>query len=160
MISVMKDRPLVRALTPDDVPLMRELLALFGRAFDDVESYSAHQPDDGYLEKLLNSKTFIAITALAGRKVIGGLAGYVLPKFEQARSEFYIYDLAVDEPYRRKGVATAIVEKLKEIAASRGIYAIFVQADLDDEPAIALYTALGNREDVLHFDIAPRKSAG
>ena len=66
MISVMKDRPLVRALTPDDVPLMRELLALFGRAFDDVESYSAHQPDDGYLEKLLNSETFIAITALAG----------------------------------------------------------------------------------------------
>ena len=160
MISVMKDRPLVRALTPDDVPLMRELLALFGRAFDDVESYSAHQPDDGYLEKLLNSETFIAIAALAEAKVIGGLAGYVLPKFEQARSEFYIYDLAVDEPYRRKGVATAIVEKLKEIAASRGIYAIFVQADLDDEPAIALYTALGNREDVLHFDIAPRKSAG
>ena len=158
MISVM-DRGLVRALTPDDAPLMRELLALFGRAFDDVESYSAHQPDDGYLEKLLNSETFIAIAALAEAKVIGGLAGYVLPKFEQARSEFYIYDLAGDEPYRRKGVATAIVEKLKEIAASRGIYAVFVQADLDDEPAIALYTALGNREDVLHFDIAPRKSA-
>ena len=160
MISVMKDRPLVRALTPDDVPLMRQLLALFGRAFDDVESYSSHQPDDGYLEKLLNSETFIAIAALAEANAIGGLAGYVLPKFEQARSELYIYDLAVDEPYRRQGVATAIVEKLKEIAASRGIYAIFVQADLDDEPAIALYTALGNREDALHFDIAPRKSAG
>ena len=120
----------------------------------------AHQPDDGYLEKLLNSETFIAISRPRGSDDDRRACGYVLPKFEQARSEFYIYDLAVDEPYRRKGVATAIVEKLKEIAASRGIYAIFVQADLDDEPAIALYTALGNREDVLHFDIAPRKSAG
>ena len=30
---------------------------------------------------------------------------------------------------------------------------MFVQADLVDAPAIALYTRLGKREDVLHFDI-------
>ena len=36
---------------------------------------------------------------------------------------------------------------------------IFVQADHGDEPAIALYTKLGIREDVLHFDIAvPRRA--
>jgi hypothetical protein len=29
-----------------------------------------------------------------------------------------------------------------------------VQADHGDDPAIALYTGLGTREDVLHFDIA------
>jgi aminoglycoside 3-N-acetyltransferase I len=28
-----------------------------------------------------------------------------------------------------------------------------VQADHGDDPAIALYTKLGTREDVLHFDI-------
>ena len=122
----MTDRPLVRALTPDDVPLMRELLALFGRAFDDVESYSAYQPDDRYLEKLLNSETFIAISALAGATTIGGLAGYVLPKFEQARSEFYIYDLAVDEPYRRKGVARPLSRSSRRLQRQRRL-AIFVQ---------------------------------
>jgi aminoglycoside 3-N-acetyltransferase I len=31
---------------------------------------------------------------------------------------------------------------------------IFVQADKGDAPAVALYTKLGIREDVLHFDIA------
>jgi aminoglycoside 3-N-acetyltransferase I len=36
----------------------------------------------------------------------------------------------------------------------RGAYVIFVQADLGDEPAIALYAKLGIREEVLHFDIA------
>ena len=44
--------------------------------------------------------------------------------------------------------------ELKKIAAARGAYVIFVQADLGDAPAIALYTKLGTREDVLHFDIA------
>jgi len=38
--------------------------------------------------------------------------------------------------------------------AARGGYVIYVQADLADSPAIELYTKLGTREDVLHFDIA------
>ncbi len=40
------------------------------------------------------------------------------------------------------------------IALERGSYVIFVQVDMEDDPAIALYTKLGIREDVLHFDIA------
>ncbi len=43
---------------------------------------------------------------------------------------------------------------LRRIAAARGSYVIFVQADLGDAPAIALYSKLGRREEVLHFDIA------
>lgn len=84
---------------------------------------------------------------------MGGLAAYVLPKFEQARSEVYIYDLAVVEAFRRQGIATAMIEALKGLAAARGAYVIFVQADHGDHPAIALYEKLGTREEVLHFDI-------
>lgn len=47
-----------------------------------------------------------------------------------------------------------MIQELKKIAASREVYVIFVQADIGDEPAIGLYTKLGAREDVLHFDIA------
>jgi aminoglycoside 3-N-acetyltransferase I len=49
-----------------------------------------------------------------------------------------------------------LIGKLKEIAVKRRVYVIFVEADtgIEDEPAIALYTKLGRREDVLHFDIA------
>jgi aminoglycoside 3-N-acetyltransferase I len=88
--------------------------------------------------------------------VVGGLAAYELRKFEQERSEIYIYDLAVADTHRRRGIATALIQELKKIAALRGAYVIFVQADIGDEPAIALYTKLGVREDVLHFDIAIR----
>ena len=97
----------------------------------------------------------MAIVAQDAGRVVGGLAGYVLPKFEQARSEFYIYDLAVDAGHRRRGVAMAMIERLKRLAVTRGIYIIFVQADSGDDPAIALYTKLGVREYVLHFDILP-----
>jgi aminoglycoside 3-N-acetyltransferase I len=147
----------IRVLDAADVASLRGMLSMFGRAFGETATYAERQPDDAYLRSRLASDTFIAVAALAGNKVIGGIAAYILHKFEQARSELYIYDLAVEEHSRRQGVATAMISELQNLAAARGIYIIFVQADHGDEPAIALYTKLGVREDVLHFDIAPRK---
>lgn len=131
------------------------MLDLFGRAFEEPRTYSGNQPDDPYLERLLASETFVAVAALEGADVVGGIAAYVLPKFEQARSEIYLYDLAVEPSHRRRGIATAMILKLKRVAAARGAWVVFVQADYGDEPAIALYTKLGTREEVLHFDIVP-----
>lgn len=143
----------IQALSERDIDAMRAMLAMFGDAFGERATYTQAQPNDSYLSELLSSSAFIAIAAMSGDTVVGGLAAYVLPKFEQARTEIYIYDLAVDEAYRRRGAATAMIEELKKIAVSRGAYVIYVQADHGDEAAIALYTKLGVREDVLHFDI-------
>lgn len=136
-----------------DVDKMHAMLSLFSEAFDDEESYSRARPSAEYFEKLLTRDHFIALIAEEGDKVVGAIAAYELMKFEQERSEIYIYDLAVDEGYRRQGIATALIEKLKDIAKERGAWVIYVQADYGDEPAIALYTKLGTREDVMHFDI-------
>jgi aminoglycoside 3-N-acetyltransferase I len=144
-----------QVLTAADVATLREMLSLFGSAFDDVATYEAAQPDDAYLASLLESDTFLAIAAFEEGTLVGGLAGYVLPKFEQSRREFYIYDLAVHAQYRRRGIASAMIATLQRVATDRGIYVICVQADYGDDPAVALYTKLGEREDVMHFDIMP-----
>ena len=144
----------IQQIEPENVALMESLLVTFGEAFDDVETYSGNRPSPDYLRQLLKNDYFIAIAALKESKVVGGIAAYELKKFEQERSEIYIYDLAVADAHRREGIATALIQKLKEIAADRGAYVIFVQADIGDDPAIELYTKLGDREDVLHFDIA------
>ena len=143
----------IRALGPHDLAAMDALLAMFGEAFEDPDTYGKARPDAAYMRRLLGSDTFIALASSQDGAVVGGLAAYVLPKFEQARSEVYIYDLAVARAHRRKGIATALIAELRRIAAARGAYVIFVQADHGDDPAIALYTRLGVREDVLHFDI-------
>jgi aminoglycoside 3-N-acetyltransferase I len=143
----------VAALGADDLRTMHALLTLFGEAFEDAETYGTRRPDPAYLERLLASEAFIAVAAREHDEVIGGLAAYVLPKFEQARSEIYIYDLAVAEAHRRRGVATALIEALQRIGAERGAWVIFVQADPPDAPAVSLYDKLGTREEVLHFDI-------
>jgi aminoglycoside 3-N-acetyltransferase I len=99
----------VRALIADDIDLLRELLAVFGEAFGQLDTYTSAPPGTPYLRKLLGGEQFIALAAIADNVVIGGLAAYELRKFEQAWSEVYIYDLAVASPYRRQGVATALI---------------------------------------------------
>lgn len=131
------------------------MLSVFARAFEDVPSYMSAQPSDDYLSSLIERGDFIPLVAVTDGRVIGGLAAYVLTKFEQERSEIYIYDLAVDENYRRRGIATGLINKLREIAREKGAWVIYVQADPPDEPAVKLYESLGTRENVLHFDIIP-----
>jgi ribosomal protein S18 acetylase RimI-like enzyme len=140
-------------LTSSDVAALKDLLRVFGEAFEDVETYQGAVPPDAYLQSLLATPSFIVVVVRYGDQVIGGLAAYELLKFERERREIYIYDLAVAQEHRRRGVATGAITELKRIARQRGAYVIFVQADQGDDPAIKLYEGLGTREDVHHFDL-------
>jgi len=145
----------IRQLGPEDSILMDAVLDCFADVFADPASYTSKRPSAAYLRTLLGSDSFIALAALKGGAVTGALCAYELRKFEQERSEIYIYDLAVAASHRRQGIATALIRSLQDIAAARGAWVIFVQADTapEDAAAIALYSKLGVREEVLHFDI-------
>lgn len=144
----------VRRLAPSDVASLEALSTLFSDAFDEPDTYTGQRPSAEYLRTLLADDTFIALVAVRGTEIIGGIVAYELRKFEQERSEVYLYDLAVAEAHRRQGIAERLIRALEAVAAACGAYVVFVQADHGDDPAIALYSKLGTREDVLHFDIA------
>src|SRR5262245_15591212 len=105
----------IRHLGADDLELMDGMLTMFGEAFGDAETYGRARPTPAYMRPLLGSEEFIALAAVQGRDVVGGLAAYELRKFEQERSEVYIYDLAVAESHRREGIATSLIRELKTI---------------------------------------------
>ena len=75
----------VRTLAANDVSPLRAMLSMFGHAFGDSATYELRQPADSYLQRLLSADTFVAVAAFVGDQVVGGVAGYVLPKFEQSR---------------------------------------------------------------------------
>jgi aminoglycoside 3-N-acetyltransferase I len=152
----------LRRLGPADVALLRSLNVLFGKAFGDSETYTQAPPSDAYLSGLLAKEHMIVLAALVAGRIVAGLIAYELDKCERPRRELYIYDLAVDERHRRQGIATALIERLRKIAAQRGAWVVYVQADYGDAAAIALYEKLGVREHVMHFDmpvVGVRRSA-
>lgn len=146
----------IEQIPRDGVVLLQSLMTLFGEAFAENETYVGRRPSAAYQQRLLELDYFIALVAFEEGILVGGLAAYELVKFEQERSEIYIYDLAVHDSYRRQGIATALLHGLQRVAKDRGAYVIFVQADtaIEDQPAVALYSKLGHREEVLHFDIS------
>ena len=150
---MLRDGYEISRLAPGDEQSFYAMLALFASVFDEYETYQSNCPSSNYIARLLSNPGFVGLVALQGDQVVGALAAYELPKFEQERSEFYIYDLAVDARFRRRGIATALINETRDIARQRGGWVVFVQADQGDDPAISLYSGLGVREDVLHFDI-------
>jgi aminoglycoside 3-N-acetyltransferase I len=142
-----------RHLSGSDLTLLKDLLKVFGEAFNEVDTYQGAVPSDDYLRTLLAKPHFIVLVAMSDDEVVGGLAAYELEKFERDRREIYIYDLAVSEEHRRQGIATGLISELKRVAQKRDAYVIYVQADPGDDPAIRLYESLGTKEDVHHFDI-------
>jgi ribosomal protein S18 acetylase RimI-like enzyme len=58
-------------------------------------------------------------------------------------TEMFLYELAVDERFRRRGIATALVGALATVARDRGCYGMWVLTDKDNEAGIRTYRAAG-----------------
>jgi aminoglycoside 3-N-acetyltransferase I len=144
-------------LGPGEVAAVRALNRLYAEAFDDPERYAGAPPADAWLAALLARPEVVALVAEADGAVVGGATAYVLHKLERATAELYLYDIAVAERWRRKGLATRLIRTLHGLAADIGVSTVYVQAEPEDEPAVALYTRLGTRADVFHFDLLPDK---
>jgi aminoglycoside 3-N-acetyltransferase I len=68
-------------LATSDIHLLKDLLQVFGEAFEDIETYQGAVPKDDYLRSLLAMRHFIVVVARRDGEVVGGLAAYELQKF-------------------------------------------------------------------------------
>jgi aminoglycoside 3-N-acetyltransferase I len=101
----------IRQLTPYDVALMEAMLMTFGKAFDDVETYSAARPSTDYLKRLLGSDHFIALAALKNGEVLAVSPHMSSRSSSKSAVRSNIYDLAVSTVHRREGKATALIQE-------------------------------------------------
>ena len=58
-------------------------------------------------------------------------------------TEMFLYELAVDEPFRRRGIGRGLVERLAALARAAGCYGMWVLTDDDNEAARATYEGTG-----------------
>lgn len=140
----------LKRLGADDLQLLQRMVILFHRVFEVEERIMAAED---YHEQLLKNPAFIAMVAMDGNEIVGGLTAYVLPMYYRRSAEAYIYDIAVADAHQRKGVGRALIESLKEYCWQNGISTIFVEANEEDIHAVDFYRSLGGQmEKVAHFN--------
>ena len=92
---------------------------------------------------LLAADETIFLAAFDGTEPAGFVFGYELPRRHGNPSILFVYELDVEEGYRRRGIATRLMAELGRIARERGIREGFVLTETDNDAANALYRSLG-----------------
>jgi aminoglycoside 3-N-acetyltransferase I len=134
-------------LTAADVEQARQLFAVMAEVFGE----DRRELSRVYLERVLSRGEFWALAALRGEVVVGGLTAHALPMTRDESWELFIYDIAVTQAERRRGVGRLLVEELHAAAAHSGIEVSFVAADDGDTHALDFYRALGGSESPVTF---------
>jgi ribosomal protein S18 acetylase RimI-like enzyme len=58
-------------------------------------------------------------------------------------TEMFLYELAVDPAYQRRGIGRALTESLAALAREHGCYGMWVLTEPDNEAALATYRRAG-----------------
>lgn len=83
----------------------------------------------------------------------GGPAGFVSGiemTHPDKGTEMFLYELAVAEAFRRRGIGTALVTALRDLAIEHGCYDMWVLTDADNTAALATYDGTGADEKSNH----------
>lgn len=140
----------LKQLRPDDIDDFIHLVRLFERVFE-MQDFT--MPPEPYLQNLLTREGFIVYVATHQNQVVGGLTAHVLPSYYFESSEVYLYDLAVETKFQRKGIGKKLLSALSDHCEKNNYREFFVQADVVDAHAIEFYHATGGiAERVVHFN--------
>lgn len=65
-------------------------------------------------------------------------------------TEMFLYELAVDDGYRRQGIGTALVRALETKARALGCYGMWVLTEYENDAAVRTYRAAGSGGESMH----------
>lgn len=137
----------IRRLQSGDDRLVVEASALFD-----------HPAQATAVSRFLASEDHHILVAYDGDTPIGFVTGVEMTHPDKG-TEMFLYELAVDDGFRRRGYGKALVEALAGIARVRGCYGMWVLTDEDNDPALATYAAAGARREstsvMLSWQFAP-----
>jgi ribosomal protein S18 acetylase RimI-like enzyme len=121
----------IRRMGPADVQLVLDAAVLFDAT-----------PRRDWTELFLAREGHHLLIAYVGTTPVGFVSG-VETLHPDKGAEIFVYELGVDEPHRRQGIARALVDELLHVARTRRCYGMWVPIEPDNEAAVATYRSTG-----------------
>jgi ribosomal protein S18 acetylase RimI-like enzyme len=102
-----------------------------------------HAPDVTAVREYLADERNFFLLAYEGSEAIGFVRGTALGQLRSRDKQLFLYEIAVEEGFRRRGVGTALVKALLEECRNLGFEEVFVFTDPANEAAVRLYRSTG-----------------
>jgi ribosomal protein S18 acetylase RimI-like enzyme len=125
----------LRWMTSGDVATIKAA----GYLFDD-------EPQAEWTEKFLRQPNHHMCIAYLDDEPAGFASGIEITHPDKG-TEMLLYELGVDEDFRRRGIGRSLIVAMRDYAQMRGCSGIWVPVDDDNEPALAMYRSTGPDED-------------
>jgi ribosomal protein S18 acetylase RimI-like enzyme len=123
----------IRRLEPGDEARLQEVCRRF----------KERVPSHAEAARLLaQDDVSVWVAEVDGEEVAGFAYAYVLLRIDGATSVF-LYELDVDERFRRRGLGRALVEEARALAERSGAAKMWVETSEDNEAAKRTYAAAG-----------------
>lgn len=95
---------------------------------------------------LADRRNLFLLAEDVGGRPIGFARGTVLDQLHTGRPQFFLYEIAVDGPSRRRGVGSALIRRLLRLGSARRFDELFVFTDDPaNRAAHRLYRSTGGR---------------
>lgn len=104
---------------------------------------TARAPDE--LAGVLAREDLHVLAAYDGDVPVGTVIAYELPRALRRGTGMLLYSIDVAAPHRRKGVGTALVAALRDLAEARGCETIWLLTTGANRAAMGLYARAGMR---------------
>ena len=135
----------IRTASIHDFPavdaIMRQVQQLHIDWRPDIYRQSATVLPIEVYEQAVRDQTFFVEGRVAGILFI--MYRHVESATQVTRDVIYVDSMAVDQPYRQKGIGHAFFDFLKELKAQKGLDGIELQVNARNEAAYKMYTNYG-----------------
>jgi len=131
-----------------------------GPGDDAIVARAAHLFDDPPLPdataRFLSEDGHHMLVASVRDEPVGFVSGVEITHPDKG-TELMLYELSVDQRFRRRGIGRALVTQLAALGRERGCRNMFVLADGDNEAALATYSfgEVQRQSDVVMFTWEP-----
>ena len=127
------------------------------RADDDAIASLSHLFDDdaqpAAIRRFVADSGHHLLVAFEDDTAVGFVTGVEMTHPDKG-TEMFLYELGVDEPARNRGVGTALVAALADLAQRSGCYGMWVLTDRDNVAAMRTYQRAGGRDPSEHTMIS------
>ena len=127
------------------IPIRRLGAGDAARAEKAVRAFKRPSHSEDSLDAFLTNPANFLLVAEAEdeQDPVGYLLAYRLQRPDRRAAQMFIYEVDVAEGWRRRGLASALLEEIRRLARGEGMFEAFVLTSRANEPARSLYVRTG-----------------